>query len=125
MRRVLLTLVSFLLMFGEVARAEPQWMKFPPTPSLPSSINSGYAQINGVKIWYAVFGKGQPVILLHGGLSNSDYWGNLVPIAATDYQVIVMDSRAHGRSSHNNKPLVYDRGAVWCVSYNLCSILIL
>src|SRR5215813_5082025 len=107
MRRIFLSLIS-LMLFAGVARAEPQWMNLPPTPGLPASAQSGYAEVNGIKIWYAVFGHGQPVILIHGGLANSNYWGNLVPALSNDYQVVVMDSRGHGRSSRNNEPLGYD-----------------
>jgi pimeloyl-ACP methyl ester carboxylesterase len=49
-------------------------MTLPPTPTLPKAEQSGYAPVNGVRIWYAEFGKGEPVILLHGGLGNSNYW---------------------------------------------------
>jgi pimeloyl-ACP methyl ester carboxylesterase len=109
MRRIILSFVSLLILLASTAaQAEPQWMNLPPTPSLPSSEQSGYAEVNGVKIWYAVFGKGQPVILLHGGLANSSYWGSLVPALSSDYQVIVMDSRGHGRSTRNNEPIGYD-----------------
>ena len=109
MRRIMVSFASLLLLFaGAAARAEPQWMNLPATPSLPSSSESGYAKVNGVKIWYAVFGKGQPVVLLHGGLANANYWGDLVPALSSEYQVIVMDSRGHGRSSRNDEPLGYD-----------------
>jgi pimeloyl-ACP methyl ester carboxylesterase len=108
MRRILLSLISLLILFGGVARAEPQWLSLPPTPSLPSTATSGYTQTNGAKIWYAVFGQGQPVVLLHGGLANANYWGNLVPVLARDYQVIVIDSRGHGRSSRSSEPIGYD-----------------
>ena len=108
MRRIMLSLASLLILFASPARAEPQWLNLPPTPSLPSAAQSGYAEINGVKIWYAVFGHGQPVLLLHGGLANSNYWGNLVPALSNDYQVVVMDSRGHGRSSRSSEPLGYD-----------------
>jgi pimeloyl-ACP methyl ester carboxylesterase len=109
MRRSILSFVSLLfILAGTAARAEPQWMTLPPTPSLPSSAQSGYAEVNGVKIWYAVFGKGQPVILLHGGLANSNYWGSLVPALSGEYQVIVMDSRGHGRSTRNSEQIGYD-----------------
>jgi pimeloyl-ACP methyl ester carboxylesterase len=47
--------------------------------------------------------------MLHGGLANSSYWGNQIPELAKSYQVIVMDSRGHGRSSQNGKPFTYDR----------------
>ena len=87
--------------------AEPQWMTLPPTPVLPQADRSGYAPVNGVKIWYAVFGRGTPVILLHGGLANSNYWGNQVPVLAKYYQVVVMDSRGHGRSTRDEQPIGY------------------
>ena len=90
------------------ASAEQQWLTLPSTPTLPASTHSGYAPVNGIKIWYAVFGKGKPVILLHGGLGNSNYWGNQVPELAKHYQVIVMDSRGHGRSTRNDQPYGYD-----------------
>ena len=51
------------------------------------------------------FGNGEPVILLHGGLANSNYWGNQVPALAKHYRVIVMDSRGHGRSTRNEPAL--------------------
>jgi pimeloyl-ACP methyl ester carboxylesterase len=89
------------------ARAEPQWLTLPPTPNLPPAARSGYAPINGIKIWFAVFGQGSPVILLHGGLANSNYWGNQVAALIKRYQVIVMDSRGHGRSTRNAEPFGY------------------
>ena len=103
-------IVAFVtgLALSTAARAEPQWMTLPPTPTLPAATESGYAPVNGVKIWYAVFGEGQPVIMLHGGLGNSNYWGNQVPELARHYKVIVMDSRGHGRSTRNQEPYGYD-----------------
>jgi pimeloyl-ACP methyl ester carboxylesterase len=83
-------------------------MVLPPTPSLPKAAHSGYAPLNGIKIWYAEFGKGEPVILLHGGLANSNYWGLQVPALEKHYRVIVMDSRGHGRSTRNDQPYGYD-----------------
>jgi pimeloyl-ACP methyl ester carboxylesterase len=105
--RFLLCLLSFVAI-TPLARAEAPWNVLPPTPSLPKSAHSGYAPVNGIKIWYAVFGHGQPVILLHGGLANSNYWGNQVPVLAKHYQVIVMDSRGHGRSTRDDQPYGYD-----------------
>ncbi len=105
--RFLLLLLAFVAM-TPLARAESPWNVLPPTPSLPKSAHSGYAPVNGIKIWYAVYGHGQPVILLHGGLANSNYWGNQVPALAKHYQVIVMDSRGHGRSTRNDRPYGYD-----------------
>jgi pimeloyl-ACP methyl ester carboxylesterase len=67
-------------------------MILPPTPSLPKPVQSGYAPVNGIRIWYATFGRGEPVLLLHGGLANSSYWGNQVPPLARHYR-----GRRHGQ----------------------------
>src|SRR5271169_1179085 len=85
------------------------WASLPATPSLPKASASGYVTVGGIAIWYAEFGKGPPVILLHGGLANSDHWGLLVPALQNDYRVIVMDSRGHGRSTRNEDAFCYDR----------------
>jgi pimeloyl-ACP methyl ester carboxylesterase len=113
----------FVILAMSVARAdEPQWMTLPPTPTLPQAMQSGYAPVNGVKLWYATFGEGAPVILLHGGLANADYWGNQVrdlqnhklwnpatkSLESLPYKIIVMDSRGHGRSTRNDQPYGYD-----------------
>jgi pimeloyl-ACP methyl ester carboxylesterase len=108
MRRFAVVFVFSFLVFAAVARAEPQWLTLPPTPSLPEPVKSGYAALNGIKIWYAEFGRGTSVILLHGGLANSNYWGKLVPALAPHYRVIIMDSRGHGRSSRDARPYGYD-----------------
>jgi pimeloyl-ACP methyl ester carboxylesterase len=97
-----------ILLVAAGSHAEPQWMTLPPTPSLPKAAQSGYAPVNRIKIWYAAFGGGQPVILLHGGLANADYWGNQVRTLQRSYRVIVMDSRGHGRSTRNEQPYGYD-----------------
>lgn len=90
------------------ASAAPQWLSLPPTPTLPKATQSGLAPVNGVTIWYAMFGRGEPVILLHGGLANANYWGHQVRALQRHYQVIVMESRGHGRSSRNQEPYGYD-----------------
>jgi pimeloyl-ACP methyl ester carboxylesterase len=97
-----------LLASAAATQAEQQWLTLPPTPSLPKPAQSGYAAVNGIRIWYATFGHGEPVLLLHGGLANSNYWGNQVPALAGSYRVVVMDSRGHGRSTHDERPYGYD-----------------
>ncbi len=87
---------------------QPRWLALPPTPALPRAERSGYAPVNGIRLWYAVFGQGQPVVFLHGGLANAEYWGLQVPAVAQHYQVIVLDSRGHGRSSRDSRPFGYD-----------------
>jgi pimeloyl-ACP methyl ester carboxylesterase len=84
------------------------WERLPPTPSLPRPGQSGIASVNGIRLWYAVYGSGEPVILVHGGLANSDYWGLQIPVLARHWQVVVLDSRGHGRSTRTAAPIGYD-----------------
>jgi pimeloyl-ACP methyl ester carboxylesterase len=103
-------LVTLLLLAAPAAHADTPWLVLPPTPVLPKPDIATTAPIDGINLWYAIFGTGHgaPIILLHGGLANSDYWGNQIPILARTHQVIVIDSRGHGRSSRTTTPISYD-----------------
>ena len=107
-RIVVLAALLFVTFTGAAARGEPQWLTLPPTPTLPEGGKIGLAPVNGIKLWYGEFGQGTPVILVHGGLANANYWGLLVRTLAPHYRVIVMDSRGHGRSSRDTRPYGYD-----------------
>lgn len=90
----------------------PRVSILPATPSLPGNPVGQTMLINGVKLWYAQFGPMDstqvPVLLLHGGLGNSDYYGEIVPIIAASRRVIVMDTRGHGRSQLGKVALSFD-----------------
>jgi pimeloyl-ACP methyl ester carboxylesterase len=102
-------LICMSLCFAVPCSAQQyKWERLPPTPALPKTERSGVAAVNGIRIWYAVFGHGDPVILVHGGLANSNYWGLQIPALAQHYQVIVLDSRGHGRSTRTAAPIGYD-----------------
>jgi pimeloyl-ACP methyl ester carboxylesterase len=77
---------------------------------MPQADESGLAPVNDIKIYYAIFNKKgkDPVILLHGGLTSSDYWGFEVPLLSATHEVIVVDSRGHGRSSMSDQPFSYN-----------------
>src|ERR1700679_4285822 len=112
MRRMRCFLV-FLLMLGALAvapsaGAQAPWLRLPPTPMLPRPNRIGTAPIDGIRVWYAEFGRGAPVIMVHGGLANSNYWGLHVAALAPHYHVIVLDSRGHGRSTRTDAPIGYD-----------------
>jgi pimeloyl-ACP methyl ester carboxylesterase len=108
MLRLLNILVALVIATPAIAQQTPRWMTLPPTPSLPPPEVSGTAEVNGASIWYAMYGSGLPVVMLHGGLANSNYWGNQVPALAQNYQVIVIDSRGHGRSTRSAAPYGYE-----------------
>lgn len=76
---------------------------------LPPTARQGYVQHDGARIWYASYGSGSPVVLLHGGLGHSGNWGYQVPgLTGNGYHAIVIDSRGHGRSTRDDRPFTYD-----------------
>jgi pimeloyl-ACP methyl ester carboxylesterase len=76
---------------------------------LPNKSDQHYIENAGARIWYAVYGSGEPVILLHGGLGNSGNWGYQVPaLLDAGYQAILIDSRGHGRSTRDEQPYTYE-----------------
>jgi pimeloyl-ACP methyl ester carboxylesterase len=76
---------------------------------LPDTPDQGYVDHDGARIWYAAYGAGAPVILLHGGLGHSGNWGYQVPALIEDgYRVLVIDSRGHGHSSRDARPYTYE-----------------
>ncbi|WP_413987730.1 alpha/beta fold hydrolase [Labrys okinawensis] len=79
---------------------------------LPPGREEGHVEHDGAHIWYASFGAGPAVILLHGGLGHGGNWGYQVPaLLAAGYQAVLMDSRGHGHSSRDEQPYSYDRMA--------------
>lgn len=109
MRKLKYASCLVLFMMTAQAFAKYPWQTLPPTPTLPKAEKSGTAPVNGIHLWYAVFGHGSPVIMVHGGLANANYWGHQVPVLAKHHKVIVLDSRGHGRSTRTSAPITYDR----------------
>ncbi|CAN7245450.1 alpha/beta hydrolase [Rhizobium leguminosarum] len=76
---------------------------------LPPAAVDGHVAHDGARIWYASYGAGPPVILLHGGLGNSGNWGYQVPaLLRSGRRVVLIDSRGHGRSSRDDRPYTYE-----------------
>jgi pimeloyl-ACP methyl ester carboxylesterase len=76
---------------------------------LPDTSDQGYVQHDGARIWYAAYGSGSSVILLHGGLGHSGNWGYQVPaLVRGGHRVVVIDSRGHGRSTRDTRPYTYE-----------------
>ena len=104
-----LTALLLLLILAAPADAEPLWRTLPSPPPLPPAASAGYVAHDGARIYYATFGAGAPVILLHGGFANGRYWANQVPaLTRAGYEAILVDSRGHGRSSRDARPYTYE-----------------
>ncbi|EGU78034.1 hypothetical protein FOXB_11462 [Fusarium oxysporum f. sp. conglutinans Fo5176] len=104
---------------GKSCEYTAPWQTLPELPPMPKANFEGTAPIDGIDRWYATFGapleetktKGlNPVVFLHGGFANSDYWANQINhFKDHPYTLITIDSRAQDRSSDDiSRPLTYD-----------------
>jgi pimeloyl-ACP methyl ester carboxylesterase len=76
---------------------------------LPETSDHGHVEHDGARIWYASYGAGPPVIMLHGGLGHSGNWGYQVPaLLSSGYRAVLIDSRGHGRSTRDARPYTYE-----------------
>jgi pimeloyl-ACP methyl ester carboxylesterase len=61
---------------------------------------TGYADVNGLHMYYEVYGAGSPVVLLHGGMLTIDLsFASLIPALAARHQVIGVELQGHGRTA--------------------------
>ena len=69
---------------------------------------TGYAPVNGLKMYYEIHGQGDPLVLLHGAFSTIDLWGPILESLAADRQVIAVELQGHGRTGDADRPITYE-----------------
>jgi pimeloyl-ACP methyl ester carboxylesterase len=102
-RRCMFALVAALVTAAPIALGSDPWK----ATAMPAAVEQGFVAVAGASLYYATFGAGEPVILLHGGAGNSEHWANQIPALAGRFKVIVLDSRGHGRSTRDARPFSY------------------
>ncbi len=70
-----------------------------------------YANVNGLKMYYEIHGKGEPLVLLHGGLGMAGMYGQIVPSLAETRQVIGVDLQGHGHTADVDRPFSFEQMA--------------
>lgn len=84
------------------------------TVANPSTVqvDSGYADINGLKMYYEVHGEGKPLVLLHGSFMNIPMnWAHIIPLLAANRKVIIPEMQGHGRTRDISRELSYENMA--------------
>jgi len=67
---------------------------------------SGYAPVNGIKIYYEVYGEGRPIVLLHGAfMTIESNWGQMIPELAKSRKVIAIEMQGHGHTQYSDRKL--------------------
>lgn len=74
-----------------------------------NNIKAGhYTTVNGIKLYYEIYGKGKPLIMLHGNGGSIKAFRNQIPFFKTYYRVIAIDSRLQGKSGGSPDSISYD-----------------
>src|SRR5207244_12954173 len=61
---------------------------------------TGYADVNGLHMYYELYGEGSPLVLLHGGMLTIDLnFATLIPALAREHQLIGIEMQGHGRTA--------------------------
>ncbi|HEY2495675.1 MAG TPA: alpha/beta hydrolase [Candidatus Angelobacter sp.] len=69
-------------------------------------VKSGYAPVNGIEVYYEVYGEGKPLILLHGAFYTIEMnWGQLIPELSKTRKVIAIEFQGHGHSPYSDRKL--------------------
>jgi pimeloyl-ACP methyl ester carboxylesterase len=73
-----------------------------------NNVQTGYASVNGLKMYYEIHGTGEPLVIIHGAYMSIDLMGEIVPRLAETRQVIAVELQGHGRTADIDRPLSYE-----------------
>lgn len=75
-------------------------------------IDSGYAPVNGINMYYEIYGEGKPLVLIHGGGSTiHTTFGRIIPELSKHYKLIAVELQAHGHTKDRDTPLSFEQDA--------------
>lgn len=76
------------------------------------TFSSGYSEVNGLKMYYEIYGQGKPIVLIHGGGSTiQTTFEKAIPLFAKNRKVIAVELQAHGRTNDRNADLSFEQDA--------------
>lgn len=91
-------LVALITLFAAAATAQ-----------LPTPNASGYANVNGQKIYYETYGEGPAILLLHGAyMTIRTNWTEIIPELAKNHKVVAVEVQGHGHTPWTKRQLSYD-----------------
>lgn len=110
MKRFVTIIAGMMLTLAGFSQVQmpKKWQTIQTPPPMPTPVQSGYASINGIQMYYAVYGKGDPVLMIPIGAADATMWSAEIPTLSRQHMVIVADSRGHGRSTRTQQPFSYD-----------------
>ena len=101
-----LSLVLFAFLASGISMAQTI---IPDTTRFGDNASAGaFMDVNGIQLYYEIYGKGEPLLLIHGNGGAIDNFINQIPYFAAKYKVIAVDSRAQGKSVDTNDSLSFE-----------------
>lgn len=75
-------------------------------------MNAGYAEVNGIQMYYEMYGTGEPLVLIHGGGSTIETsFNRAIPALSENFSIIAVELQAHGRTNDRNAPESFEQDA--------------
>ena len=118
MKKTIVTHLTFAVIMALLASCQQRPAENPDASTAPKDTvitpklkpaESGYADVNGLKMYYEVYGNGKPIVLLHGSYMNIPLnWSHIIPMLTKDRKVIVTEMQAHGRTKDIARELSYE-----------------
>ena len=97
LRKTLTSILLITIIMTTTAQSNAQTVK---------ATNSGYAPVNGIKVYYEVYGEGRPIVLLHGAfMTIHTNWGQLIPELSKTRKVIAIELQGHGHTPFSDRKL--------------------
>lgn len=82
------------------------------TATKNQTMANGYSEVNGIKMYYEIYGQGKPLVLIHGGGSTiQTTFGRVTPLFSKDRQLICVELQAHGRTGDRNTGISFEQDA--------------
>ncbi|MGN6802763.1 MAG: alpha/beta fold hydrolase [Ginsengibacter sp.] len=80
--------------------------------SATKSFGHGFEEVNGLKMYYEIYGEGKPLVLIHGGGSTIQItFGKVIPLLAKSRKIIAVELQAHGLTEDRNTDLSFEQDA--------------
>lgn len=77
-----------------------------------TEFSSGYSNVNGLRMYYEIYGRGKPLVLIHGGGSSiHTSFGRIIPMLSKHRQLIGVELQAHGRTNDRATDLSFEQDA--------------
>ncbi len=73
-----------------------------------TAVETGYAPVNGLQMYYEIHGQGEPLVLLHGAYGTIDLWGPILSTLAETRRVIAVELQGHGHTADIDRPIRYE-----------------